>query len=274
MPKANTIVGVTFTRTKDYALCHVDKLSDELKDIIRRNISTICHGSYITDYANAPIFSYGATLSSFLERYEKKPDLTKKGMIGEFLAHILITELFTEFDIASAYFNLEEKSIKKGFDLLLYNTEKLTLWITEVKSGNLHKDKSHDDTTLDLLKTAVADLNDRLNKSEQMYWLNSINSVRASLNNNKDYKKALVEILVDKGGAAIKNVSTSNDMQVLLVTNLFEPLATKITDFAPKKYLSTLSKSNKFSESIMFCIQKETYLSVVDFLRDEAIKAK
>ena len=267
MPK--TIDGVTLHRNGDYAICYVSNISSDLKELIKKNLATICHGSHVTEYPDEPLFGYQATLNSFLERYDAKPDLTKKGMIGEFLSHILITELFDEFDIASAYFNLEEKSIKKGFDLLLYNSESSSVWITEVKSGNLHKNKNHDQTTLDLINTAKDDLDGRLNKPEQMYWLNAVNSVRSSLNDEKDYKKILVKILVNKGGEATKGLSKSSDVCVVLVSNLFEPLSTKITDSPAKAFLAKIGKKNPFAKVLVFCIQKETFSKIVDFLRIE-----
>lgn len=176
---ANDIEGVDFSANDKYAICHIHSLSDELKGLIRSNLSTICHGSHIADYLNQPLYNYQATIASFIERYEKKTENTQKGMIGEFLSHILITNLFDDYDIASAFFNLEEKSIKKGFDLLLYNTSDDSVWITEVKSGNLHKEKNHDQTTKSLLNDAKADLMKRLNEQEKQYWHNAINHVRA-----------------------------------------------------------------------------------------------
>lgn len=270
---ANQIDGVQFYRGAGYALCHVDSFSVELESIIRKNLTSICHGSYVSEYPDASILGYSATLRSFLERYDAKTDLTKIGMIGEFLSHVLITALFDEFDVASAYFNLEEKSIKKGFDLLLYNTKQSTLWITEVKSGKLHKGKNYDQTAMDLLNLAKTDLDDRLNKFEQMYWLNAISSIRASLSDEKDYKAALVNILLIKGSAVVNNKPTSNDCRVLLVSNLFEPLGTKITNAPANSFITNVKKTKPFAEVLIFCVQKETHTKIETFLRNEALEA-
>lgn len=263
------IEGVNFERCGDYAICHVEFLSDDIQELIRRNLSTICYGSRISDYADKPLFSYKVTLKSFLERYKTKDNKTKIGMMGEFLSHILITELFDEFDVVSAFFNLEEKSIKKGFDLLLYSSSDKSVWITEVKSGNLHKGKTHDQTTKDLLITAKADLNARLNAQEIMYWQNAINSVLCSLNGKTDYKSALEEILINKGNAAAEGKATSKDHCVVLISSLFEPLGTKITIETAKDFFSAINKSKIFSKNVVFCIQKETYSRVIDFLQSE-----
>lgn len=263
------IDGVNFERCGDYAICHIEFLSDEIKELIRRNLSTICYGSRISDYADKPFFSYKVTLKSFLERYQSKASTTKMGMVAEFLSHILLTELFDEFDVVSAFFNLEEKSIKKGFDLLLYKSLDKSVWITEVKSGNLHKNKTHGQTTRELLNAAKTDLSSRLNAQEKMYWLNAANSVRCSLSGKTDYKEALEEILIDVGSAAAENKATSKDKCVILISNLFEPLDTKISMEAAKDFWETVNKENLFSKSVIFCIQKRTYSQVIAFLESE-----
>jgi len=271
---AKDIDGVSFERYGDYAVCHVEFLSDHIKERIRSNLSTICHGSHVSDYAAEPLFSYETTLASFLARYNDKVTNTKKGMVGEFLSHIIVTELFDEFDVVSAFFNLEEKSIKKGFDLVLYNSFDNSVWITEVKSGNLHKNKTHDQTTRELLNTAKADLDERLNAQETMYWYNAVNSVRCSLNDEKDYKGALVKILTKKGNAAAQNIATSNDNCVVLVSSLFEPLDTRVSKESARIFLEKTIKAKLFAKIVVLCIQKETYSKVIDFLQSEVAGAK
>lgn len=267
---ANNIEGVDFSANDDYAVCHIHNLSDELKDLIRSNLSTICHGSHIADYLNEPFYNYQSTIASFIERYEKKTKDTKKGMIGEFLSHILITSLFDDYDIASAFFNLEEKSIKKGFDLLLYNTADDSVWITEVKSGNLHKDKNHDQTSKTLLNTAKSDLVKRLNEQENQYWYNAINHVRASLHDEKDYRNVLIKILrEDYGNNAATGDATSQDKNVMLISNLFVPLDTPISSGPAKSLSKSIAAEKLFRKVIVVSIQKSTYENIVIFLQSE-----
>jgi len=263
------IDGVFVEKQNDFAICHIHNLSSEVEALIRKNLTAICHGSRVHNYGGARLFSYKATLESFLERYEKKAPDTKMGMIGEFLSHILLPKIFDEFDVASAFFNLEEKSIKKGFDLILYKPQDQSAWITEVKSGNLHKGKDHDQTTKDLLGTAKADLVKRLNESETMYWYNAVNSVQCSLDENRDYKKTLEEILLDEGGAADQGKALSSDNCVVLVASLFEPLTNTITTTPATTTLKKINDDGHFLETIVFCIQKATYTKVVEFLTSE-----
>lgn len=267
------INGVVLEKHEDWAICYIKSLSNELKKLIRKNLATICHGSHISEYGDQPLFGYEATLSSFLGRYEGKSEETKIGMVGEFLAHILITELFDEFHIATAFFNLEEKSIRKGFDLVLYRANDKSIWITEVKSGSQLKGKSHDETTRALLNRARADVHSRLNKQETMYWYNAVNSVRASVSNTKSYKESLVHILNQKGSAAVKHEAKSIESSVMLISALFEPLKPRVSTSTPRVFLESLQKKKQFNSVVVLCIQKETYTRIMGFLASEIEEA-
>jgi hypothetical protein len=265
-----TINGIQFSDYGGYSICHVEYLSEEIKALIKKNLSVICHGTKVLG-ANKPIYSYVSTIKNFLERYKTKEANTQKGIMGEFLSHILITELYEDFEVVSAFFNMEENSIRKGFDILLCKTTNQTLFITEVKSGNLHKGKNHDQTTLDLLTAAKNDLYKRLNEQKITYWHNAINSVRSSMQDEKDYKKTLIGILEDFGSEVSEDEGKSNNKSVVLVSNLFEPLMHKISHEPVKEFLEELQNSKIFADVIIICIQKETYSRVVDFLESEVV---
>ncbi|MGP1718857.1 hypothetical protein [Shewanella frigidimarina] len=267
----NKIDGVYFKLDGDNAICHVEYISAKFKQIIKKNLSAICHGTHIHDYFDDPLYSYQTTLESFLERYDSKTPETQIGMIGELLSHLLLTELYGDFEVASAFFNLEENSIKKGFDLILCRTSDKSLWITEVKSGMLHKGKDHDKTTRELLNSAKQDLNKRLNQTEKKYWYNSINSVRSSLHDDKDYKQTLLKILRGEGNNAVEKKATSKDNSVVLIANLFDSMQTKISLPPVVEFTNKLNNSALFNNVFVFCIQKETYSKVVDFIRAEAL---
>lgn len=265
---SNDIDGVDFIDHGSYGLFHIRYISDDLKDIIRKNLTSICHGSA---HSGSALYSYKSTLKSFLERYDKKTDNTKKGIIGEFISHLMMIESFNNFKISSAFFNLEEKSIKKGFDLIVYDSKDNSVWITEVKSGNLHKDKSHDETTKELLNTAKIDLVSRLNEQEVQYWLNAINHVRSSVQEANDYKDALITILDSNYGSnAANGKASSKDKNVILVSNLFEALDTKVTINPVKSAYNEITGSSLFQKIIVLSVQKGTYENIVNFLRGEA----
>lgn len=263
------IDGVYLQIEDGYALCHISKFSDELKQALRDNLTRICYGEE-NSKSGYVMYRYKPTIKAFLERYEKKPATTQKGMIGEFLSHIIINELFDTFETASPFFNLEEKSIKKGFDLLLYSTTDHNLWITEVKSGELHTGKDENQTTTQLLNTAYNDLKKRLNENEMNHWTNAMNAAKVAVSQHKSYKDAVLNILAGEGEKTYEEKSTSSDNYVFLISNLFFDTNFKTLECTVEKFHEKIIKSNEFADVFCFSIQKSTLNKVVEFLIEES----
>lgn len=67
----NKIYGVYFTYKDNYAICHIDNFSEELKKIIREKLSYACYGE--NKLQNYPkVFNYKSTLKNFMDRIEHK----------------------------------------------------------------------------------------------------------------------------------------------------------------------------------------------------------
>jgi len=133
------IAGICKEEYFGYSIYRVNCLSDDMKDVIRNRLVSICHGEVNND-SDIDIFSYKETIKAFLERYSKNDDNRKKGMIGELLVHIIF-EIEGKFVKSSPFFNLEEKSFKKGYDITLISKANNELWITEIKSGEKQKNQ-------------------------------------------------------------------------------------------------------------------------------------
>jgi hypothetical protein len=108
----NPINGVILEKdTKNGVyICYVEDFSDELKTKIREMLGSIWHGA--VDSAERKQFNYSSTVKRFLERYTEKTPDTKKGMIGELLAHLLIPN-YVDLQAISIMKNKEENSIRK-----------------------------------------------------------------------------------------------------------------------------------------------------------------
>ncbi|MFC5471580.1 Hachiman antiphage defense system protein HamA [Cohnella suwonensis] len=263
------VTGIRFQRRNEFAICHIDHLSNEIKEVIRNQLSAVCYG--LSKAASVrKTYNYKNTLKEFLKRYDSKSSDTKLGMIGELLTHILIFQFFTEFNAVSPYFNLEERSIKKGFDVILYSRGKKELWITEVKSGERHQNKNAGETIITLLGTAKRDLEKRLNENEVTFWENAINGATTALANKKDMKDAVMDILGEIGDEVAEERAKSTDKNVILVASLFASLTDEIKEYEVNNFTGKLSKDKPFKNVIVFSIQKATYQNVVDFLREEA----
>ena len=173
-------------------ICIVEALSEELKETIRKQLSSICQGATRGE-SGKKVYSYHNTLREFLERYESKAEDTKKGIIGELVSHVLFIEFFNDFQIISPLFNMEERSIKKSFDLLLFHSTQATLYYTEVKSGTANNESS-DDKNIRLLGIAKSDIHQKLNDNNDNNWLNAINGATISLE-KKNIKNEIIDIL-------------------------------------------------------------------------------
>ncbi|WP_139834452.1 MULTISPECIES: hypothetical protein [unclassified Pseudomonas] len=268
--KVGKLKGVDVVNGDEYLICKVDFFSEDLEASIRRNLSRICNGAEQSKSASR-MYSYSTTLSCFFSRYENKADTTKKGMLGELLTHILAIELFSGFETISPYFNLEEKSIRKGFDLLLFDPGESAVWITEVKSGHLHKDKDQTQTTQELLAAARNDLNVRLNENELNHWQNAIHAARVAVEGVKDYKSAVISILENRGECVLDKRASSKDNSVILVATLFHDVSQPVDVEKVKEISINLAAKKMFKRFVLVSIQKNTIEKIEDFLKREAL---
>ncbi|MFC1467279.1 hypothetical protein ACFLQY_01115 [Verrucomicrobiota bacterium] len=266
------IDGVNFKQGEGYATCHIDEFSEELESCLRSHLATICHGDHLAS-RGLKSYTYESTLIIFCERYENKTDETKKGMIGELLCHVLFSEYFPEYEIISPFFNMEEKSIRKGFDLVLYSRSEKNVWISEVKSGELLINDTPDKATQRYLDAGKKDLNRRLNENSNTFWLNAVNAACIAISNCRDYKDAVIRILDQEGGAALNHAAASSDNNVVFVSALFADISDKFAENIPKNFSRELQSESLFERSFVFSVQKSTYDKIADFILREACRA-
>ncbi len=260
--------GIEIINQANYSLYYISAFSEEIKTAIRNRLSSICHG--VADAATGrQLYSYRSTLKEFLKRYNDKTDAQKKGMIGELLLHIIITEVLNEFTIDSPFFNTEERNVKKGFDVVLSKTGSTELWLAEVKSGNIHANKDVSQTAVELINTAQNDLNNRLNGDSVSLWLNAVNGAKAAIDEARTDRDAIISILQDCGDEAVQDNLHSKDFNVVLVGTLFNPLDDRIDETKISSKYSKVVNKHYFNKVYLVAIQKEDYQLVVDFLERE-----
>ena len=260
--------GITYINEETYHAFYVECLSDELKKAIKKHLSDICFGHIKAERAELKpnIYGYKKAIKDFLSRLEEKREGTKKGMIGELLTHILIREYLPEFKVNTPFFNMEENSIKKGFDLVLLNTNDNELWITEVKFGEKDTNNQTSDKKIEnLLKKAKNDLNERLNKSEDMLWQNAINGCSISMKNNDDLKNVVIELLENYQ----EETATSLNKNIITSGVLFNSTDEKFSINSLKKVHDAWENELFFKKIIILAIQESTYQEVITFFKME-----
>jgi hypothetical protein len=259
-----TINGITTIKDKEEkaVVCYINKFTDGLKDEIRSMFCGIYHGKLAAE-ENKEIYNYKNTIKIFLERYKNKNDSIKKGMIAELLVHLLITVYIPKLEAVSVYKNKEERSIKKGFDIVYFNKNKL--WYCEVKSGGDCDNGDVNTYNGNLLNNAKNQLKKSTNSVRNELW----DSVLIDLNSTifQSEKRETIKQLLHKDhpNAEVRN----SDRNVLVTSVLYKPLTSKITLEKLCDQKDLINNENIFNELIIFSIQKETYQKIENFLIDE-----
>ncbi len=259
--------GITFEKSGNGSLCFsIEEISEDLKSEIRSRLSAICNGAAKAS-KNTVLYSYKSTLNSFFEKFDTKSADTQKGMIGELLAHILFLHYETDFRAASAHFNLEEDSIKKGFDLVLHHGATKEMWFVEVKAGECGEQTSIQKLG-SLLSIAKTDLRDNLNSERHTLWQNAINSATV-VNDQSDLKDQIVALLESYNEKAVSGASASTDYNAVLVAVCFAGTNNFASADEFELRHTTQKDKGEFRELMSVALQKDTIESVIQFLKDE-----
>lgn len=259
------INGVSVTRSDGYVLCCVDEFTEELKVLIREELSAICNGKAEIQEYNLDCQSYEKTLAEFLTRYETKSEKMKKGIMGEFMAHLLINKVLTGLQALTILFNKEELNVKKGFDLVYVDTENDFIWYGEVKSGEVSSGNTPDGKNKDLLNVAKGDMRGFLSGQRSNVWRSVIVDVNLTI--AQDQRKKVKDLLsadsahFELGGDAAKNA--------VLISVLFHDVASKVSSASVEAHLGVIMSEKVFTNVILFSIQKSTYSRIEEFMRSE-----
>lgn len=261
------IDGVDVETKGSATVCRIKYFSDALADAIRSNLSAICHGPEAKK-RHQIIASYKETLKEFNRRYKTKGELIQKGMIGELLTHVLLLYNYPDFHPVSPFFNMEEASIKKGFDLVLFDQTSKEVWLSEVKSGAA-QEKEADAFNKILLERAKNDLKERLTNNEPSLWLNAINGASAALASG-DIKNRVDNILERGFEEASGNTQVSNSKNVILISVVYKGVDDPVSLAQAENKHKGVAADNCFRDVIVFSIQKQTYQRIAKFLESEA----
>jgi len=260
------VEGIQIIQEEGLTAIIIEDFSKELEDLIRKQLSGIYNG--FAEVAEMPeYFSYPFTLQSFLDRFESKAEDTQKGMIGELLGHIMINTFFDQLSSLSVLKNKEERSIKKGFDIIYYHNIQDNLWYTEIKSG---KSEDGSATSNEYNKVLLKRANDGI--------VEMFESGRNSL-----WESALVDVklVVEQGGRRVKMrellanqspvvIPADTKRNVILVSVLYHGMSDKILLSTLKEFYSAMLLEGSFKDVIVISIQKATFQKVANFLKTEA----
>jgi len=251
---------------EDTEQCHlivVDDFTDELRNAIRSRLCEICYGQQ-TLLLGSMLADYQRTVREFLNRYDTKTDLQKKGIIAELLTHVLARHYLDNLEPASILFNKEERSMRKGFDLIFLEPVHETVWYSEVKSGHPAASDTPSEKCLDLLRIARADMTDRLTNTPADVWFSAI--IDSNLTVSERIRPALRRLLEDDATA---KRAVDFSAAAMLVAVVYASPTSEVDYDGISEYFENVYEDALFSDLIVLSVQKETVTRVVDFLRGE-----
>ncbi|CEM62663.1 hypothetical protein [Treponema phagedenis] len=166
----------------DISVFEVEKLSAEIQQCLDENLISICEGKKSSTELEL-------VKARIVKLFEGKNDKWKMGAIAEFFIHLYMK--LTGYTQECMFLNLEEGSIKKGFDGL-YSFRK-NHWVMESKSGSIssknicHKNK---------LQEAILDLKNKFEgKTPNNPWQNAYNHAsHCDVGTPKNIKKSIKKL--------------------------------------------------------------------------------
>lgn len=262
------IDGVRAIEQENYSIFYIDRFSDEFKQIIREQLHGIWNGFAETD-SLPEFYSYKNTLNSFLDRYNPKTDDTKKGMIAELLAHLLINLQDNKLTSLSILKNKEERSIKKGFDIIYCDIDNNKLWYSEVKSGK-SEDGSQSSTeyNTELLNRSKSSICNMIQERRNSLWESALLDVSAMIKENEG--RLNLKELLSNDAPVINPIQKKN---VILISTLYHNLTDQIEEDSVSDFFSSTVTEDIFEDVIIVSIQKTTFETIANFLSHELTTA-
>lgn len=250
---------VATSRVKPYELhfIHVGDICDQFKNSLDQNLISICKG----EHHENELRYIKIELNDFFEG--KKDDPNKlMGAISEFYAHLFFKS--NGYNNKFLYLNLEENSMKKGFDGYYHKEDEG--WILDSKSGNHTSESiSHREKILEANRSAKAQIQGRTKNNP---WRNAFNHA-----NNGDVRaeKTFLKTLQEFSNKYMdKKYAVPNELNIILASTIFwfdnwseNPIDDLILE------LDDIEKNFDWKKVVVFCSNQKTYQDFLDYLSEE-----
>lgn len=190
-------------------------------------------------------------------------------MLGELIVHVLTGIIHLDYKTIVPYFNLEERSIKKGFDSVIYSPD-MGIWVYEVKSSKKKGVKVNiDSSTKSLIKTAHNDISTKLAQHDEStrIWDNAMNGFQVACGHLGDEKKILETIILNYQDDARTEKCSPNFYNVILSSVLISGADKEIgTDCILDKHKEY---KNTYKQLLIFAVHKSVTVDLLNFFSQE-----
>lgn len=243
----------TISPNKSLHIIDIKEISNEMKELLDKFFVSICEGDSDSDLKLVK-----KRLITFLE---SKQEDTQMGAVAEFLVHLYLNH--NSFKQEFLFFNLEENSIKKGFDgIFSKNSE---TYLVESKSGSiLSKGISHKNK----LKTAYSDLEKYVagesEKGRNNPWKNAFNHAsHCDVATEKGIRKKIKKL---KDMYDLGQYSRVKDYNIIPCSTIY--LDSKWEDIVKEKIVNDTQFLNNFDSVSVnaICITKTSLKSFILYL--------
>lgn len=252
MVDIENIFEVDIKITEDGSGIHflkIDNLNDNFQSLIDTYIVSICDSEDDT-----PIDVIKTELRTF---FHSKDINTTMGAVAEFIVHLYLKTI--GYNQECLYRNLEENSIKKGFDgYYSFSNEE---WIMESKSGSIntkgitHKGK---------IKEAYNDLKNKLEgKGTNNPWKNALNHAKV-VGASTDIIKNIKTLSLNYVKNTYPDISTLN---IIPASTIFHEKGCDVKNVsANHDDIVSIIETIEFRQINAICINKKSLAAFVKFL--------
>lgn len=223
-----------------------------LKQKLKDALAIICYGK---DEVELETVTLEETIEELNKRIERKTENQKAGMIGELLFYLKSYEYLEEYSHISVYLNREERSVKKGFDVLLFDGERV--WYSEVKSKENGENEDITDLHVAKIKEAISDVKEKFKCENKNYWI----SAKTNIVNidEKNLKKQIADILT-------KDINPEIKKDVIGVSAVFKRNIENIEECKVKEALDR--EKENFNHLAAVCLTHEDYNKIIRILKE------
>lgn len=233
----------------------IEELTEELKSFINQHLLEICRGE---NHINELKYIKKQLKAFFQNKDENKIH----GSLGELFSHFYLKS--NEFKPRFMFLNLEENSLKKGFDGLYEKNGEV--WILDSKSGRHDtKDISH--------RTKILEAYNSLNKqvsgqTSNNPWENAFQHANSrDINSTITLLETIRKFSNDYLDEKYVDLETQN---IILASTIYwyeEWMKRKMEDLMTN--LENVEANFKFLNLIIFCCNQKSYKDFLDYLGDD-----
>lgn len=235
----------------------IDDLNEALKEYIDQNLINICRGE---NHLNQLKY----IKKQLIKFFEKKDDAKKYGALGELFTHFYLSSI--DFNPKFMFLNLEENSVKKGFDGFYERNE--MVWILDSKSGR-HDTKriSHRSKLKEAYRSVKGQLAGETNNNP---WENAFQHANSRDINSSDSLLSVIR--------KFSNEYLDEEYADLSTLNIILASTIYWHDEWSRKEISEVLldignsyEDMDFSELVLFCCNKTTFEIFFEYLKEEDI---